>query len=347
MRAILFRQHSSSPDVYEYSTDAPKPEPGQGEVLVAVRYAALNRLDDFVRRGWKGLDLAWPHIPCSDFSGVIAGLGAGVGGWEMGQRVVANPQLWCGRCPECTRGFQNRCRKGGILGEHVRGAAAEYVVVPASNLLAVPDGYDMRQAAAAPLVYQTAWHSLMRAGGLRAGERVLVVGAGGGVNSVSIQIAKLAGAEVFVIASSAEKARQAQTLGADWVHDRSADPQWSRAVYRATGRQGVDVAVDNVGQESWPDTLRCLAPGGRLLTVGGSTGYDATVPVNLMFGRHLSIIGSTMGTHEDFRAVMALVFAGKLQPVVDSVYPLADYPQALARMMANEHFGKILVGIEE
>ncbi|HRJ41363.1 MAG: zinc-binding dehydrogenase [Caldilineaceae bacterium] len=347
MRAILFRQHSPSPTVYEYSTDAPKPEPGAGEVLVRVRYAALNRLDDFVRRGWKGLHLEWPHIPCADFSGTIAALGAGVVGWDVGQRVVANPLLWCGECRQCLRGFQNRCERGGILGEHARGACAEFVAVPARNLLAIPESYPMRQAAAAPLVYQTAWHNLMVAGGLRAGERVLVVGAGGGVNSVSIQIAKLAGAQVYAIASTAEKARLAQALGADWVHDRRADPAWSRAVYRATDKQGVDVVVDNVGQATWPDSLRALAPGGRLLTVGGSSGYEATVPVALIFGRHLQIIGSTMGSQDDFREVMGLVFAGKLSPVVDSVHPLADYPKALARMLANEHFGKILVDIEE
>lgn len=345
MRAILFRQHSPSPAVYEYSTEAPKPEPGAGEALVRVRYAALNRLDDFVRRGWKGLNLDWPHIPGSDFSGTVAALGAGVTGWEIGQRVVANPQLWCGMCRQCVRGFQNRCERGGILGEHARGACAEFVTIPARNLLAVPDGYAMQQAAASPLVYLTAWHNLIRVGGVQAGERVLVVGAGGGVNSVSIQIAKLAGAEVYAIASTAEKARLARGLGADWVHDRSADAEWSRAVYRATDRQGVDVVVDNVGQATWPSSLRCLAPGGRLLTVGGSSGYEASLPVALLFGRHLQIIGSTMGSHDDFLAVMGLVFAGKLPPVVDSVYPLAEYPTALARMMANEHFGKILVEV--
>lgn len=347
MRGISFRQHSPSPAVYEYSTDLPKPEPAAGQVLVQVRYAALNRLDDFVRRGWPGLTLAWPHIPGSDCSGTIAGLGAGVNGWKVGQQVVVNPLLWCGECRHCLRGFQNRCERGGILGEHRVGACAEFVAVPARNLLAVPEGYDMAWAAAAPLVYQTAWHNLMRAGGLQAGERVLVVGAGGGVNSVSVQIAKLAGAEVYVVASSAEKARLALALGADWVHDRSADPDWSRAVYRASGRQGMDVVVDNVGQETWPSSLRTLAPGGRLLTVGGSSGYQAATPVNLIFGRQLSIIGSTMGTHNDFVEVMGLVFAGKLNPVVDSVYPLAEYPAALARMMANEHFGKILVEVEE
>ncbi len=346
MRAIVFREHSPSMDVYEYITDMPQPEPGPDEVLVRVRYAALNRLDDWVRRGWKGLDLEWPHIPGSDFSGHIAALGANVSGWEVGQAVVADPLLWCGTCRECLRGHQNRCDTWAILGEHVRGACAEYVTVPARNLMAVPDGYDMRLAAAAPLVYVTAWHNLITAGGLRAGERVLIVGGGGGVNSVAIQIAKLAGAEVYVITSSPEKAEKARSLGADWVHDRSAEPNWSRAVYRATERRGVHMVVDNVGEATWPSSLRTLAPGGRLVTVGGTTGYNATVPVNLVFGRHLRIIGSTMGPHDDFLTVMEQVWAGRLTPVVDSIYPLAAYRQALERMVENKHFGKILIAVD-
>jgi len=344
MRAIVFDRHGG-PDVLVYRDDIPMPEPGPDEVLVAVKYAALNRLDNFVRIGWKGLDLAFPHILGADFSGAIAALGVGVTGWAVGQRVVANPTLWCGRCPQCVTGRHNRCDSFAILGEHVRGAYAEYVAVPARNLVAIPDGYPDDLAAAAPLVGVTAWHMLIEAGRLRAGESVLVVGAGGGVNSVAIQIAVLAGATVGVVAANAEKAAKARALGANWVVDRAAEPNWSKAVYALTGRRGVDVVVDNVGAATWGSSLRCLARGGRLLTVGGTAGYEATTPVNLMFGKHLSIIGSTMGTQPDFEAVMAQVFAGKLAPVVDSVFPLARYPDALARMLAGDAFGKILVQV--
>ena len=186
---------------------------------------------------------------------------------------------------------------------------------------------------------------LITAGHLRAGESVLVVGAGGGVNSIAIQIARLAGATVGVVAANAEKAAKARDLGADWTVDRGAEPNWSKAVYAATGRRGVDVVVDNVGAATWGNSLRCLARGGRLLTVGGTAGYDAVTPVNLMFGKHLSIIGSTMGTQTDFETVMAQVWAGKLKPVVDHIFPLAEYPAALARMVAGEGFGKILVQV--
>ncbi len=344
MRAIVFERHGG-PEVLQYRQDIPVPQPGPGEVLVAVRYAALNRLDNFVRIGWKGLDLTFPHILGSDFSGTIAALGEGVTGWAVGQRVVANPTLWCGRCAQCLAGRHNRCDSFAILGEHVRGAYAEYVVVPARNLVAIPDGYPDDLAAAAPLVSVTAWHMLIVTGRLRAGESVLVVGAGGGVNSMAIQIARLAGATVGVIAANAAKAAKARDLGADWTVDRSVEPNWSKAVYTLTGRRGVDVVVDNVGAATWSSSLRCLARGGRLLTVGGTGGYEATVPVNLMFGKHLSIIGSTMGTQADFETVMGRVFADRLVPLVDSVFPLARYPEALARLLSGDAFGKIVIQV--
>lgn len=344
MRAAVFYRHGG-PEVLEYRDDIPVPQPAADEALVQVRYAALNRLDDFVRTGWKGLELAFPHILGSDFSGVIAALGADVTGWRVGQRVVANPTLWCGRCPQCRAGQHNRCDAFAILGEHTAGAYAEFVRVPARNLVAIPEDYADDAAAAAPLVGVTAWHMLIRAGGLRAGETVLVVGAGGGVNSMAIQIARLAGARVYAVAADAEKAARARDLGAEWTVDRQAEPNWSRAVWAATGRRGVDVVVDNVGPATWSASLRALAKGGRLLTVGGTTGYEAVTPVNLLFGKHLSIIGSTMGTQADFEQVMAQVWAGRLTPVIDSVYPLADYPAALRRLLAGAAFGKILVQV--
>lgn len=346
MRAVVFSEHSPSFDVYRTVDDLPVPTPKPDEVLVHVHYAALNRLDNFVRIGWKGLNLTFPHVPCADFSGEIAAVGTDVVGWTIGQRVTANSLLWCGKCRACVRGEQQRCEHFDILGEYSRGACADYVAIPARNLVAVPDGYDLQKAAAASLVYLTAWHSLMVAGNLRTGERVLIVGAGGGVNTAALQIAKLTGAEVYMIASTTEKAQLALAYGADWVHDRSADANWSKAVYSATNRTGVDMVVDNVGS-TFPVSLRTLRPGGRLVTVGGTAGYEATVPVNLLFGKHLSIVGSTMGSQDDYRQVMTLVFAGKLDPIVDQVYPLTAFRTAIARMMENQQFGKILLQVKE
>ena len=345
MRAIIFRHHDPSPEVYTLVDDMPQPQPGPDEVVVRVVYAALNRLDDFVRIGWKGLELVFPHIPCSDFSGEIVAVGAGVTNWQPGQRVTANPLIWCGGCRACLDGRVNHCRRACLIGEHVRGACADFVVVPARNLVAVPDGYDMRLAAAASLVYVTAWHSLMVAGNLRTAERVLVVGAGGGVNTASVQIAKLAWATVYVVAGNAEKAERARLLGADWVVDRTAEPEWSRAVFAATHREGIDLVVDNVGQATWPSSLRTLRVGGRLVTVGGTSGYTAQIPINLIFGRQIRLIGSTMGTQADYLTVMDLVFQGKLTPVVDSVFPIQEFRRAIEHMLAGDMFGKIVIEV--
>lgn len=345
MRAIVFYHHDPSPQVYRLDDTLAPPEPAPDGVVVRVAYAALNRLDDFVRIGWKGLNLTWPHIPCSDFSGEIVAVGSTVTGWQIGQRVTANPLLWCGVCRTCVAGRHNHCRHAHLLGEHVRGACADYVAVPARNLVAIPPGYDMRLAAAASLVYVTAWHSLIAAGALRAGERVLVVGAGGGVNTAAIQIAKHAGASVYVIASNADKAARARQLGADWVHDRASDAAWARAVFAATAREGVDLVVDNVGAATWPESLRSLRPGGRLVTVGGTSGYHADVPVNLIFGRHLQLIGSTMGTHDDYLTVMALIFQNRLRPVVDALYPIEEFQAAIERLLSGAMFGKIVIAV--
>jgi NADPH:quinone reductase-like Zn-dependent oxidoreductase len=344
MRAIVFYEHGG-PEVLQYREDIPVPEPRADEVLIKVQYAALNRLDDFVRIGWRGLNLAFPHILGSDFSGTIAALGSAVSGWQLGQSVVANPTLWCGECSYCRAGRHHQCDHFAILGEHVPGAYAEYVRVPARNLVAVPEGFPMDQAAAVPLVGVTAWHSLVVAGNVRPGESVLVVGSGGGVNSMAIQIAMLAGATVLAVAGNPEKAAVARDLGASWVVNRAETPDWGRAVWSQTGRRGVDVVVDNVGEATWATSLRSLARGGRLLTVGGTTGYNPVTPVNLLFGRHLTIIGSTMGTQADFEAVMAQVWARRLSPVVDELFPLADYRAALERLLSGEGFGKILLSI--
>jgi NADPH:quinone reductase-like Zn-dependent oxidoreductase len=344
VQAIVFYQHGAA-DVLQLRDDIPAPQSRPSEVAVRVKAAALNRLDDFVRLGWPGLRLDMPHILGSDFCGTIESVGSGVTGWTPGQRVVANPTLWCGSCPACRQGHHNQCDAFGILGEHARGAYAEIVCVPARNLVAVPHDIPDDLAAAAPLTAVTAWHMLINAGQLRPGETVLVVGAGGGVNTMAIQIARLAGAGVLVVAGSAEKAAGAQRLGADLVIDRSSTPEWSKAVWQATDRRGVDVVVDNVGQATWNLSLRSLARGGRLLTVGGTSGYSATTPINLLFGRHLRVIGSSMGTQADFAAVMDQVWTGKLTPVIDSCFEMRRYPEALARMMSGDAFGKILLHV--
>jgi NADPH:quinone reductase-like Zn-dependent oxidoreductase len=343
LKAVLFHQHGG-PEVLEVS-QFPVPEPKPGQALVRLRAAALNRLDLWVRRGWPGLRLDLPLIPGADGAGEVAALGVGVEGLEVGQRVVINSNLGCGRCGFCMAGRQNMCREWHLLGETIRGTYAEYVAVPAANLLHLPEGFDEHTAAAAGLVFHTAWHSLITRGRLQAGESVLVVGASGGVNTASIQVAKFAGARVYAVGSSAAKLALAESLGADVLIDRSKDENWARAAFEASGRRGMDVVVDNVGAATMGLSLRAAARGGRILTVGNSSGPNLEIDNRLIFGKHLSIIGSTMGTHADFATVMGLVFDGRLRPALDRRFPLDDARAAQDRLAAGEQMGKITLAI--
>ncbi|MBI3169296.1 MAG: alcohol dehydrogenase catalytic domain-containing protein, partial [Chloroflexi bacterium] len=241
MRAILFHKHGG-PEVLEYA-NFPAPQPKPGEALVRLRAAALNRVDVFVRNGWPSLKLELPHIPGADGAGEVAGLGEGATGFNIGDRIVINANLGCGECDACKAGQDNLCKNWHLLGETVRGTYCEFICVPIRQLHKVPDGFDLHQAAAAALVYQTAWHSMVARGQVKAGETVAIVGAGGGVNSASIQIEKYLGAKGIVIGSNAEKLKQAESLGADILIDRSKEEDWSKAVFLATNKQGVNVVV--------------------------------------------------------------------------------------------------------
>jgi len=343
MKAVLFHSHGG-PEVLEY-TEFSTPEPGDGQVLVKLEAAALNRMDIWTRNGWPGIKLEYPHIPGADGAGIVAGLGRCVSDWKMGDRVVINANLGCGRCPACTAGQDNLCREWHLLGETVRGTYAEYVAVPATNLYPIPEGFESNQAAAAALVFHTAWHSLITRGKLKPGENVLVVGASGGVNTASIQIARLAGAKVIVVGSNPEKLILAESLGADHLIDRSKDENWPKLVYKITGKRGVDVVVDNVGT-TFPSSFRSAAKGGRILTVGNSGGPKFEIDNRFIFGKHLSIIGSSMGTRADFATVMDLIFAGKLKPVMDRVYPLVEARSAQELLEKGEQLGKITLIID-
>lgn len=347
MKTVLFRRHGG-PEVLEY-TDFPTPEPRPGEALVRLHAAALNRVDVMVRQGWPGLDLELPHINGADGAGEVVVINPHplpLSGGEIkeGDRVVINPNLGCGACDQCLAGWDNRCRSWHLLGETVRGTYAEYVCLPARQLYRLPEGFDFRTAAGAALVYQTAWHSLVTRGKLRPGETVLVVGAGGGVNTASIDIAKLSGARVVVVGSSALKLEKAGELGADILIDRSREENWSKAVFLATDRQGVDLVVDNVGV-TFMHSLRALKKGGRLLTVGNSAGPKFKIDNRYLFAKHLSIIGSTMSNLADFTTVMDLVVAGKLKPALDKCFPLREAAAAQEYLWQGENFGKVTLDI--
>jgi len=341
VKALCFYEHGGL-DVLQY-TDVPTPEPGPGEVLVRVRATALNYLDVFVRRGWPGLDLEMPHWGGSDIAGEIETLGEGVVDWEVGQHVVVDPGITT-REDEFTRRGDHSVSPGYvILGEDVRGGHAEFLVVPARNLMAMPEGWDFARAAAPLLVSLTAWRMLIKRATLRAGETVLVVGAGGGVNSMAIQIAKLAGAQVYALTSSEEKMEKARELGADEVINYREDPRWSRTIYKMTNRRGVGVVVDNVGQATITQSMRAVVRGGRIVIVGNTSGPQAEIDMRYIFGKQISLIGSTMGNHQDFRDVMDLIWAGELEPVVDRVMPLSEGKRAFEILESGEKFGKIVL----
>jgi NADPH:quinone reductase-like Zn-dependent oxidoreductase len=343
MKAVLFRAHGG-PEVLQY-TDFPTPEPRDGQVLVRLKAAALNRMDVTVRKGWPGIKLELPHINGADGAGEVADVGTGVRELKPGDRVVINANLGCGRCEACTSGWDNMCRDWHLLGETVRGTYAEYVCLPERQLYRLPREFDLKTAAAAALVFQTAWHSLVTRGGLKQYETVLIVGAGGGVNTASLSVAKYKGARVIVIGSNAQKLEMTKALGADIVIDRSAVEDWPRAVYAATEKRGVDLVVDNVGT-TFRQSLRTLRKGGRLVSVGSSGGPEVTIDNRYVFYRHTSIIGSTMSTMQDFQTVMDLVATGKLTPALDRSFDLRNAAEAQRRLESGMHFGKITLDID-
>ncbi len=340
MKAALFSRHGG-PEVLQYS-NFPTPEPKPGEVLIRLKAAALNRLDEWVRVGWPGIKLDYPHIPGADGAGVVEAVGAGVTRFVAGDRAVIDGTLSDGVCEFCQRGEDNVCVKGGVLGENARGTYAEYIALPERNLLRLPDGVSFEMAAAASLVFLTAWHSLITRGGLKADETVLIVGAGGGVNTAAIQIAKHIGCAVFVVGSGEGKLARAKELGADVLIDRS-NEDWGKKIFQLTEKRGVDAVVDNVGGATMMTSLRAARRGGRVLTVGNTSGPKFEFDNRYMFGKHISLIGSTMGNRADFETVMALVFAGKLHAPIDSTFPLSEARAAHEKMGRGEFFGKIVL----
>lgn len=340
MKAAVFRSHGG-PEVIEIA-DLPIPQPTAGQVLLRVQAAALNHLDLWARRGLPGLQLDFPHIGGSDMAGTVERLGSDVHGLEPGVRALVNPSLWCGRCEWCRRGQESLCSSYRIIGEHLNGGLAEFAAVPAQNVYPIPDDLSFDQAAAVPLVYQTAWRGLITRARLRPGETVLITGGSGGVSTAAVQVARLAGATVFAVTSGPENARRLRELGADLVIDRL-EADFSAEVWRATGKRGVDVAFDSVGEAVWPDLIRALARDGRLVTYGATTGPKGQIDIRLTFWKQLQVIGTTMSSRAEFEQVISLVFDKVLQPVIDVVWPLERAREAHERLESGEGFGKIVL----
>lgn len=342
MKAIVFHQHGG-PEVLKYE-DAPEPALRANDVLVRVKACALNHLDLWVRGGLPNVPIPLPHIPGSDIAGEIAKIGADATNVRVGQKVVLAPLVSCGKCPACLAGLDNYCRQATNLGYMIDGGCAEFVRAPEVNCLPYPENLKWEEAAAITLVFQTAWHMLITRAQLQPGEDVLILGAGSGVGSAAIQIAKFFGARVIATAGSNEKLAKAKELGADHLINHKSQ-KIRDEVRRITSKRGVDVVFEHVGTATWEDSLASLAPAGRLVTCGATTGYDAKVDLRFLFSRQLSLLGSYMGTKSELQTVMKLVASGRLKPVVDRVFPLAEAAAAHAYLESGSQFGKVVLSV--
>lgn len=337
MKAAFFRAHGGL-DNLEFG-DLPDPEPPEGWVRVRVKACALNRLDIFVREGWQGLKLEMPHIGGTDLAGVVDKLGSGVAGVAVGDEVMVNPGL---NFEADANGEQIIPLYPDILGETRAGGLAEYCLVPANRLLPKPANLSWEETAALPLTCQTAMQ-MLRKGQVREGSRVLIVGAGGGVSVMAIQLAKALGAWVCVTAGGPEKVALAKELGADLVIDYKEDADWWKTAFKATDKAGIDVVIDSVGAATWKHSLKTLRNGGRLVTCGATTGPIGETNIQLVFWKQLSIHGSTMGTPQDLELALEFVAAGKVRPIIDSVRPLAEIRAAQEHMESGKAVGKIVL----
>ena len=342
MKAIIFEQHGG-PEVLKPAA-APDPQIKANEVLVEVRACALNHLDVWVRKGLPGIKIPLPHILGNDIAGVVREVGELVSWAKAGDEVMVQPGVSCGRCAECLAGHDNMCDEYDIIGYRRDGGYAELVAVPGVNLIPKPGNLSWPEAAALPLVTLTAWHMLVARANLQPGEHVLVQAAGSGVGSIGIQIAKLRGARVIATASTDEKLAQARELGADETINYSSD-DWPRRVKALTSGRGVDVVFEHTGAATWPGSILSLKKGGRLVTCGATSGFDARTDLRHVFYRHLTILGSMMGSKADLLAAMKFIESGQIRAVIDRVLPLAEARQAHELMEGRAQFGKLVLEI--
>ncbi len=340
MKAVRFHEHGG-PEVLKYE-DAPEPKIQANEVLVKIKTCALNHLDLWLRMGVRDWKLSMPHIVGSDISGEVAEVGSLVGRVKVGERVLLCPGISCGQCEACFKGLDSACRSYTLFGVMVDGGYAEYVKSPEANVVPIPAGLTFDEAAAVPLVFTTAWHMLFGRAGLRPGEDVLVIGAGSGVGSAAIQIAKLVGSRVIATAGTDAKLEKARQLGADEVINHTKQ-SIADEVRRLTDRRGVDVIVEHVGAAVWEACFNSLATYGRLVTCGVTSGAEVKLHVQALFGRQRTILGSFVGGKAELIDALKFIAQRKLRAVIDSSFPLKDAVAAQRKMEGREFFGKILL----
>lgn len=341
MKAIFFESHGGL-EVLKFA-DLSNPEPKPGEALIKVKAVALNHLDIWVRRGWHGLQLDMPHITGSDIAGEIVSVKTANSQWIPGTKVIINPGINLLEDEWTRRGEDSLSPGYKVLGEHIKGGMAEYITVPIANVFKMPEGMDFAQAAAPILVATTCWRMFFKRAKLQAGETVLIVGAGGGVNSIAIQIARAAGANVIALTSGKEKIDKAYEIGAQSVVDYQKIANWPSEVLKLTKGRGVDVVVDNVGHATFAKSLRAVTRGGRIVTVGNTSGHEITFDNRLLFTKQVTVHGSTMGSKQDFIDAMEFIWNNKIKASVDTVAPLSDGIKMIQRLEEGKQFGKIVL----
>jgi len=340
MKAVVFARHGG-PEVLELR-DVPDPQPQADEVLLDVKACGMNHLDLWVRGGALRLDIEMPHVLGCDVVGVAREVGAGVRHVKPGDKILVLPTLSCGHCHECLAGDDNLCRFYDLVGRRRNGGYAERVAVPGANCLPYPGDLPWEQAAAIPVVFLTAWHMLVSRAQLKPGEDCLVIGASSGVGSAAIQVARLLGARVIATVGDETKFERARSLGAqEIVNHRTQDI--AAEARRLTGKKGVEVAIEHVGGGIFEQAVAALARNGRLVTCGATIGHRPTLDLNVLFGRHLSLLGSWMGRKSELVEVLEFVERGVLKPVVDEVLPLKEARRAHERLESGAQFGKVVL----
>lgn len=344
MRALTISAHGGL-EVLEHRDDVPVPPlAAPGDVRVRVHAAALNHLDLFMLGGLPGVTITPGWVMGADGAGVVESVGAEVTTVRPGDRVVVNPGISCRRCEFCLRGDQPLCVRYGLLGEHRPGTFADYVVVPATNVRRIPGELAWAEAAAFTLSTLTAWRMLVTRAAVRPGDEVLIWGIGGGVALAALQICRMIGARAWVTSGSDEKLARARQLGAaETINHRTSDV--AKEVRARTGKRGVDVVIDSVGEATWARSLGALARAGRLVTCGGTSGPMVETDVRRLFWNQWTIMGSTMGSDAEFDAIIGELHAGRLRPIVDSTFELADGRRAFERMQAGAQLGKIVLRV--
>ncbi|MCH7619283.1 MAG: zinc-binding dehydrogenase [Candidatus Marinimicrobia bacterium] len=340
MKAITIPKHGGR-EVLTIVDDYPIPSAGEGEVLVKVEATGLNRVDILVRQGYPGIEIELPHIPGGDIAGTVAETGSGVDSVDSSARVLVYPLVSCGECLLCLEGKRNLCLNWKYMGMHLKGGYAEYAVVPADNIVPIPDSVTYEDAIACSIAGLTAYHGIKTVGELKEGQSFFIWGGAGGLGTLAIQIAKHLGATVYATANSEEKLKIMRDLGVDYAFNRLEDDV--PAQIRKTAPAGLDLIMDYVGPETFTTSWELLKKGGTMLLCGILTGRETNLNIQFTYLRHLSIKGTNLGTMEEMKELLALVADGKLKPYIGGTFPLEDAAKAQEMMEENRHIGKLIL----